>query len=318
MPALHQDTLFTVDGSKPRGSVLRQKGTIKLIVILSGLLFAMWGYLLFGATLFLLVETYVAAEKINTSVVEIHLERQNLLDKLEKIPPINVTNISCTLNRNAIQIEIQNYEDFLFGMMKKIGKASQKHWTYDSSLLFAASLITTVGYGHIYPATNFGRLLTIAYSCVGIPLFLVCIAILGTIMARGFKAAAVHLFGSSVTESGVAYIPLKVSASVMIIYLLIGAFLFQQGGKWGFFESFYFCFITLSTIGLGDYVYGEKNGGKDANFVFNVFYILFGLSVLSMCFNLMQEQVTYLLHQLIVFMKEKVERIVFCLTNRSK
>ena len=38
-----------------------------------------------------------------------------------------------------------------------------------------------------------------------------------------------------------------------------GAFMFIQTQKWNFLNSIYFCFITLSTIGFGDFVPKNKN-----------------------------------------------------------
>ena len=166
------------------------------------------------------------------------------------------------------------------------------------------------GYGNIAPVTSPGRFFTIIYSVLGIPLTLVCIGMMGTIMARGFKAVAVFLFEDVVTEDGEAYIPLKVSLGVMFGYLFLGAVLFRSvEPKWTFLEAFYFCFITLSTIGLGDFVYGEDGGSDSSNFVASVAYILFGLSLLSMCFNLIQEQASYQLYRLITWGLRKVKQL---------
>ena len=80
-------------------------------------------------------------------------------------------------------------------------------------------------------------------------------------------------------------------------YLAVGALLFTLWEKdWTYLVGFYFCFVTLSTIGFGDYVPGtsvDASGGdwtSQAKLVLCALYLLVGLSLLAMCFDLMQEQ----------------------------
>jgi hypothetical protein len=40
----------------------------------------------------------------------------------------------------------------------------------------------------------------------------------------------------------------------LLTYIAAGAYLFTLWEDWSFFEGFYFCFITMTTIGFGDLV----------------------------------------------------------------
>ena len=48
-------------------------------------------------------------------------------------------------------------------------------------------------------------------------------------------------------------IPIVVSICVLLGYIMLGAFLFKSWEKWDLSTSMYFSFITLTTIGFGDY-----------------------------------------------------------------
>ena len=49
-------------------------------------------------------------------------------------------------------------------------------------------------------------------------------------------------------------LPISVAIVILLIYIFVGAFIYWTWENWGFFESFYFVFISMSTIGFGDFV----------------------------------------------------------------
>lgn len=68
------------------------------------------------------------------------------------------------------------------------------------------------------------------------------------------------------------------------IYLSAGAAVFERWEKWSFFDGFYFAFITMTTIGLGDLVPGEYL------MLLCTVYILIGLALTSTIIELVRRQ----------------------------
>nr|XP_034954720.1 potassium channel subfamily K member 7 [Zootoca vivipara] len=136
--------------------------------------------------------------------------------------------------------------------------SGDENWEFTSALFFTASVLTTTGYGHTVPLSALGKIFCILYSLLGIPMTLLLLAgllqhLLPLLSHRpvryiqtrwGFplaRVALVHAMGLGLATLG--------------LFILIPAICFWAlEGSWNFLESVYFCFISLSTIGLGDYV----------------------------------------------------------------
>ena len=69
-----------------------------------------------------------------------------------------------------------------------------------------------------------------------------------------------------------------------------GAAAFSYYEKWTYFDSIYYCFITLTTIGFGDMVALQQDSALDSKpeyVFFALIFILFGLAVVAASLNLM-------------------------------
>ena len=73
---------------------------------------------------------------------------------------------------------------------------------------------------------------------------------------------------------------LSVSGLLVVCWLVLGTLVFQNLEAWGYHAAFYFCFVTLSTIGLGDY-YPSTSSGED----FHFFYCVTGLGLVAVLLN---------------------------------
>jgi potassium channel subfamily K, invertebrate len=235
------------------------------------------------------------------------------------------------------------------------GSCEKPKWDLPGAILFAVTIITTIGYGNITPATWEGQIVCICYATIGIPLFLMCISnisgvlgdmfrflysrvccglcrkskkkdggnlssdrrgstagITANVGARGITpnwvdSSSTHMNKKANNDIEDKYIddpedeeeeekvsvPLTVTMIIITGYLATGAALFNNFEQWSLVQAGYFCYITLSTIGFGDFVPGQKENDSEAGLklILGAVYILFGISIIGMCFDLMQEEI---------------------------
>ncbi|XP_059622202.1 uncharacterized protein LOC132265520 isoform X2 [Phlebotomus argentipes] len=226
--------------------------------------------------------------------------------------------------------------------------SGQKAWSFLNGWAYCLTVVTTIGYGHISPATTTGRAITIVYAVIGIPIFLILLADFGKLFTRGIKflwsfvrrlyytgscrkdmmrginmayeiatfrrpsmftkeeedaksaqdsnSTNLHLspsqqdlgtpqtpMPSEIEIDDEFNLPISLAFFILITYILIGASIYSMWEEWSFFESFYFVFISMSTIGFGDFVPNHP-----MYMMASIVYLMFGLSLTSMCINVVQ------------------------------
>ncbi|KAJ3626096.1 hypothetical protein MTP99_016619 [Tenebrio molitor] len=221
--------------------------------------------------------------------------------------------------------------------------SGQRSWSFLNSIVYCLSIVTTIGYGHIYPETKTGKALTIVYAIIGIPLFLLALTDFGKLFTRCIKflwsfVRRLYYTGSCRTVRKTAHVkeivkgaqmmyeiatfrrpsifpdaekpdtpstdqletpvtpaisnfeiddefnlPISVAILILIIYILLGGLIYCLWEGWGFFDSFYFVFISMSTVGFGDMVPNNA-----ACMIVSIVYLVFGLALMSMCINVVQ------------------------------
>ncbi|XP_057349801.1 potassium channel subfamily K member 17 isoform X1 [Manis pentadactyla] len=193
---------------------------------------------------------------------------------------------------------VQAYQsgDIVLGNTTSMGR-----WELMGSFFFSVSTITTIGYGNLSPHTLAARLFCIAFALVGIPLNLVVLNRLGHLMERGVHRCALRLGGAWQTPRGSwRHVHLQDTAKArwlagsvtlllgLLLFLLLPPLLFCHMEGWSYVESFYFAFITLSTVGFGDYVIGMDPSRRYPLWYKNMvsLWILFGMAWLALIIKL--------------------------------
>ncbi|XP_051265581.1 potassium channel subfamily K member 3a [Dicentrarchus labrax] len=164
-------------------------------------------------------------------------------------------------------------------------------WTFAGSFYFAITVITTIGYGHAAPSTDGGKVFCMLYALLGIPLTLVMFQSVGE-RINTFVRYLLHrlkkCLGMRRTEVSMANM-VSIGFISCMSTLCVGALAFSHFERWSFFHAYYYCFITLTTIGFGDYVALQNDHAlqtKPEYVAFSFIYILTGLAVIGAFLNL--------------------------------
>ncbi|XP_061699164.1 potassium channel subfamily K member 16-like isoform X2 [Syngnathoides biaculeatus] len=197
-------------------------------------------YLLFGAIIFQILEREAESNNRN----HFQLEKLNFL--------ANYTCLDGQALEKFVQVILDAWER---GVNPSGNSTNPSNWDFSSAFFFAGTVVTTIGYGNLSPSTVSGQVFCVFYALCGIPLNLAFLKQLG-------KCLTIHL--GRLERGMVAVVPHKQIVEALavssffvagsLLFLVVPPLLFSYVEGWTFGEGFYFAFITLSTIGFGDYV----------------------------------------------------------------
>uniref|UniRef100_A0A915NV88 Potassium channel domain-containing protein n=1 Tax=Meloidogyne floridensis TaxID=298350 RepID=A0A915NV88_9BILA len=169
-------------------------------------------------------------------------------------------------------------------IVRAIPHKAGHQWKFGGAFYFATTVITTIGYGHSCPVTMGGKIFCMFYALAGIPLGLVMFQSIGE---------RLNTFCSLLLRRVKYFSPMDliiVCSLLSSACIAIGAWIFSQYEGWPYFDSVYYCFITLVTIGFGDFVALQKDDALEKRpeyVLFVLFFIVFGLAVISAAMNLL-------------------------------
>ncbi|XP_074132649.1 potassium channel subfamily K member 7 [Sminthopsis crassicaudata] len=147
-----------------------------------------------------------------------------------------------------------------FGVSALGNVTEPKNWDLASALFFAVSLLTTTGYSNTALLSDGGKAFCVGFASLGLPVSLV--------LATALRQRLLHplhcLLSRAAPRCGLA--PARVpwlqaallGLTVGTVFVLLPTLvLWSQEADWSLLDAVYFCFMSLSTIGLGGFVPGR-------------------------------------------------------------
>ncbi|EDO30949.1 predicted protein [Nematostella vectensis] len=208
---------------------------------------------------------------------------------------------------NMTSQEFENFTSIAHATLSPNNKAK---WSYfRNAIRFMVALCTTVGYGDLTPTSTLSRALTMLIALFGIPLMLMTLSSFGELFTTAMDKFIIFLDktmlpratspeggGETSPEGGGENskwaAPLKRMTGILLVlvmFIQIGILITKTLTPWSYEESFYYWFITFTTIGFGDYIIERDQGDWDLTYrvmsIAVVIYMLVGLSIMTSAFS---------------------------------
>lgn len=145
--------------------------------------------------------------------------------------------------------------------------------------------IPFAGYGNISPSTAGGQSFCVIYAIFGIPLAVAFLAVIGQMMKHLFQLILRPFQGKKQwilwVVTGILFI------AGYALFIAIPAIIFMAIEGWTYREATYYSFISLSTIGFGDFVAGQQENVPENNTVRDLYklcvaaWVFVGLAYLA-------------------------------------
>ncbi|XP_028321071.1 potassium channel subfamily K member 6 [Gouania willdenowi] len=202
-------------------------------------------YLLFGALVFSSLERPVEEQ--------LHAD----MSRLKR----DFLNVSCVSAAELDAFLLRVLTAKKYGVSALGNNSSSSNWDLTSSMFFANTLVTTVGYGHTTPLSDGGKVFSIFYALLGVPFTMLvltaCVQRLMFPLVLG-PVGLLQRSGLDPRPAATVHLVLLMVLVVLLFFVTPAAVFGVVETSWSYLDGFYFCFISLCTIGLGDYVPGME------------------------------------------------------------
>uniref|UniRef100_A0A3Q2X9G7 Potassium channel, subfamily K, member 17 n=1 Tax=Hippocampus comes TaxID=109280 RepID=A0A3Q2X9G7_HIPCM len=171
------------------------------------------------------------------------------------------------LDQDGLEEAAQIRDASKVGLSLKGNGTTDGFWKFTSSAVFAATVVTTI-YGNMSPSSTTGQIFCVFFALFGIPLNMVVLNRVGKYMV--------------VIERKTSDFLERKTGKRALFFFIVPMLVFQLHEGWTYSQAIYYCFITLSTIGFGDFVahvYPQWYSVLMASWIF------FGLAWLALIIN---------------------------------
>ncbi|XP_041971872.1 potassium channel subfamily K member 18-like [Aricia agestis] len=118
---------------------------------------------------------------------------------------------------------------------------------------------------------------------------------------------------SKVSLSGFSILaPICLCLASIFTYIFFGALVLYHLEGWSLIDGIYFCFMSLSTIGFGHLAPGltYKNAASTGTVWFCSIYIITGLALTAMCFNVLHDEIVHRLKHHEKILKGNTQKVL--------